>query len=46
MVKVFIKFIVASIITIILSLTSLADDPETSIHVFEKNAQDPNINAM
>lgn len=27
-------------------LTSLADDPDTSIHVLEKNAQDPNMKIM
>ncbi len=26
-------------------LTSLAEDPETSIHVFEKRAQEPSMNA-
>ena len=27
-------------------LTSLADDPETSIHVLEKKAHEPNMKAM
>lgn len=27
-------------------ITSLALDPETSIHVFEKKAQEPNIKTM
>ena len=27
-------------------LTSLADEPETSIHVLEKNAQEPNMKMM
>ena len=27
-------------------LTSLADEPETSIHVLEKNAQEPSMKMM
>jgi hypothetical protein len=27
-------------------LTSFADDPDTSIHVLEKNAQEPSIKKM
>jgi hypothetical protein len=29
-----------------LRLTSLAEEPETSIHVLEKNAQEPSMNTM